>query len=105
VLGSLHVDTPGGRSLDLAAEGEHLRLTLSGRREAWEVFRAFPGRGRALASIAEVFATHGLTLVAESAGRPVFRLGSDARPNWLARLLGLAPAEIPFSALGVLFRS
>jgi hypothetical protein len=104
VHGSLRVDTPSGRSLDLAADGHHLRVKLSGRQDARDLFRAFPGRRRALGSLSEMFATHGLTLTLESAGRPVFRLGNSARPNWLARLLGLAPAQIPLSAIGLLFR-
>lgn len=104
VHGTLRVDTPGGRSLDLAADGGHLRLELSGRQDARDLFRGFPGRRRALHSLARLFAIHGLTLTMESAGRPVFLLGSHAKPNWLARLLGLAPAQIPLSAIGLLLR-
>lgn len=102
--GSLRVDTPGGRSLGLTADGEHLRLKLSGRQDVRDLLRAHPAPHRALGPLSDLFATHGLTLILESAGRPVFRLGSNASPNWLARLLGLAPAQMSFAALGLLFR-
>jgi hypothetical protein len=103
--GTLHLDTPGGGSLDLVANGEELRLALPDLREALAVMpRSLRGRRRALHFFASLLATHGLALSVEAAGRPVLRVGHRVTPSWLARLLGLAPAFIPLSAIGLLLR-
>ena len=104
VRGALQLDTPDGRVLNLTANGEHIRLTLSGWRDARALFRALPHRRRNLRRLANLFKAHGLTFSLESSGRPVFMLGSNTAPNWLARLLGFAPANIPFSAFSLLLR-
>lgn len=103
--GTVHIDTPAGRSLDLVADGDNLRLDLSGWRAARELMpRSFNGRRRALHVLAKLFAVHGLTFSLESGGKSILRLDHDVPPSWLARLLGLAPAHVPISAIGVLFR-
>jgi len=103
--GTVRVDTPAGRPLDLVADGENIRLELPGWRAARELMpRSFRGRRRSLHVLAKLFSAHGLTLSLESGGRPVLSLGHNVSPSWLARLLGLAPANIPVSAIGVLFR-
>jgi len=105
VQGSLHLDTPCGGSLELVADGESLRMEVAGWREVRDLVpRSFRGRRHSLRSLANVFETHGLTFSLESAGKPVFRLGYDATPSLLARLLGLSPAYIPLSAVGLLLR-
>jgi hypothetical protein len=104
VQGALCLDSPDGRTLNLAADGEHLRLTLSGWRDLRSLLRFLPRRRRNLRALADAFASHGLTFSIESAGTSVFRLGKDTAPNWLSRLLGLSPARIPFSALRLLFQ-
>jgi hypothetical protein len=103
VWGALALGTPDGRDLNLTADGDHIRLKLSGWRDARALFRGLPRRRRNLRRLANLFTTHGLTFTLESAGEPVFKLGSDNAPNWLARLLGLAPAYIPLSALRLFF--
>ena len=103
--GTVRVDTPAGRSLEAVADGDNIRLELPGWRTAREFMpRSFRGRRRALHLFANLFATHGLTFTLESGGKPMLRLGHDVPPSWLARLLGLAPAYVPVSAIGVLFR-
>ena len=103
--GSLRLDTPGGRSLDLVANGAALHLAVPDLQEARTIMpRSFRDRRRALRFVARLLATHGLTLSLEAGGRPVLRVGHDITPSWLARLLGLAPAYVPVSAIGLLFR-
>lgn len=103
--GTLRFDTPSGRSINMVADGESLRVempSLGDARTLWP--RSYSDRKRAMHSIANVFAMHGLTISVESAGKSVLRLGHNASPSLLARVLGLAPAYIPFSAIRVLFR-
>ncbi len=103
--GALFLDAPSGQSLKLVANGTSLHLDVP----RWVdvrvlVPRSFRGRRQAIRFVAKAFATHGLTLSLESAGKSVLRLGYNTTPSWLARVLGLAPAYIPFSALRLLFR-
>lgn len=98
--GLLRFEPPVGRPLEVIAEGARLRAKLPSFREARRVFPYVTNmRGRALRFVGSALATHGLTLSLESAGRPVLQLGYDASPNWLARVLGLAPARVPFSSI------
>lgn len=104
-LGTLSLDSPSGRSLNLVANGDELRLEVPDLQEARAIMpRSFRCRRRALRFLAELFSTHGLIFTLESGGTPVFRFGHGVAPNWLARLLGLAPAHIRVSAAGLLFR-
>ncbi len=99
-LGAVRLDPPVGRPLHLVADGSRLRVELPSFPEAMRVFRHFPkGRGRALRTAGSALSTYGLTVSLESAGSPVLQLGYDAEPNWLAQLLGLAPARVPLSSL------
>ena len=103
--GHLRLESPTGRTLDLVADGDSLHLEVSG----WEDIRSLvPGarraRGRMIRVLANILATCGLTLSLESAGKPVGRVGHGVRPSWLARVLGLAPARIPLTAVALLFR-
>jgi hypothetical protein len=101
----LRLDTPGGRSLNLRARGDELRLELPELRELRTIVpRTFRGRGRAIGLFANVLRTHGLRLSLESGGRLIIRFGHGVAPSWLARLLGLSPAYVPLSAVGLLFR-
>ena len=103
--GTVRLETPAGRSLDLLADGENIRLELPGWRTVRELMpRSFRGRRRALHLLANLFATHGLTFSLESGGKPILRFGHNVPPSWLARLLGLAPAYVPVSAIGALVR-
>lgn len=103
--GSLRIDGPTGRSLALMAEGDTLRLELPGWPEARAMMpRSFGARGRAIGQLGHVLSACGLTLSLESAGKPVLQLGQGVRSSWLARLLGLAPARIPLSAIALFFK-
>ena len=103
--GSLRIAGPTGRSLALRAEGDTLRLELPGWPEARAMLpRSFALRGRALGHVSRALSAYGLTLSLESAGKPVCQIGQNVRPTWLARLIGLAPARIPLSAITFFFK-
>ncbi len=103
--GTLRFDAPSGKAINMIADGERLRVEMPSWEDARTVWpRSFRGRRRALHSAARVLELHGLVLSVESAGKSVLRLGHNTSPSWLARLLGLAPADIPFSAVRLLFR-
>lgn len=105
VEGELRLGTPSGDSLNLVADGETLRVDLPSWTDTHTVLpRSFRGRRHSLRFVADVLTAYGVTLSVELAGRPVLRLGYGTVPSLLARLLGLAPAYIPFSAVRVLFR-
>ena len=102
--GTLRLETPSGHSLNLVADGGNLRMDVPRWVDARALLpRSYRGRRQALRFAADMFTMHGLTLSLESAGKPVLRIGHNTAPSWLARLLGLAPAYIPMSALRVLF--
>ncbi len=100
VHGSLRFDGPGGQALALVADGGSLRLRLPHARSIRDFApRSLRGRLNVVRRIAGMLATHGLTLRLEADGESLLWLGHDASPNWLARLLGLGPAHVPFPAL------
>lgn len=104
--GALRLDAPSGRSLDLVANGETLRLELPGWGDARRLLpRSLIGRARAARFLADTLATHGLTLSLESAGQPVLRLGYDTPPSWLARVLRLGATDLSISAIRQIFRN
>ena len=104
VQGTLRLDTPGGQALALVADGDVLRLALPGWREARSLMpRSFRERRQALHAIARTLSLYGLSLSLEFRGQPVIGLGHQTRPSWLARILGLAPAHIRFSAIRLLW--
>jgi len=103
--GNVRLDTPGGRSLELVADGECLRLEVAGWQDVREFMpRSFRGRRRSLGLLANLASAHGLTFSIESAGKPVLQLGHNIVPSLLSRLFGLAPAYVPLSAFGLLLR-
>jgi hypothetical protein len=103
--GKLRIDAPTGRSLDLLADGDTLRLELPGWPEARAMMpRSLSGRARALERLGTVLSELGLVLSLESAGSPVLRLGHGISANWLGRLLGGPSANIPLSAIALVFR-
>ncbi len=103
--GHLRLDAPSGRTLDLVADGDTLRLDVESFEDIRSMIpRSARLRGQSTRTLGAVLSTYGLTLNVVSAGKSVFEIGRQAEPNWLARLLGLAPARIPLSAIGLLFR-
>lgn len=98
--GTLRLDAPTGRSLELVADGTILRLDLPGWAELRTMIpRSFGARARAIRSLANLLDAFCLELSLEYAGKPFFGLGHNADSNWLARVLGLAPAHISLSAI------
>lgn len=98
--GALCLEAPSGRALELLAEGAVLRVDVPG----WSELRsALPGSSRvrrqSVRFLAKTLSTYGLTLSLESDGRPFFRLGHGVNGNWLARLIGLAPASVSPGAI------
>ena len=104
--GSLRLDTPGGRSLNLVADGDTLRLELPGWGDSLSLLpRSMRGRARAVRFLSDQLATHELALSLETDGQSVVRLGHDTTPSWLARLLGLGATNLRLSALRMLVSS
>ena len=103
--GRLRLDAPTGRALDLIADGDTLTLEVRSFRDIKSLVPHSARRRRHSArTLAGVLETYGLTFRMTSLGKSVFEVGQKTRPNWLARLLGLGPARIPLSAIGLLFR-
>lgn len=103
--GTLRLDTPSGRSLDLVADGDTVRLELPGWSDARSVLPgSIRARARSVRILADLLAMHGLTLILETAGQPALRLGHNTPPSWLARLLGLGATDLPVSTIRLLFR-
>ena len=105
VQGALCLDTSSGQTLKLVADGTNFRLDVPHSVNVRPLLpRSFRGSRESIRFIASALASHGLTLTVESAGKAVLRVGYNTTSSWLARLLGVAPAYIPFSALRLLFR-
>jgi len=103
--GHLRLDAPSGRTLGLVADGETLRLNVPGWRDLVAVVpRSARFRGQSIRALGNVLSTCDLALSVESAGSVVCRVGRNVRRNWIARLLGLAPARIPVTAVRLLFK-
>lgn len=103
--GSLRLDAPTGRTLEVVADGDNLRLDVP----TWSDLRAMMprslrARGRAVRMTADVLRTYGLTLSLETAGKPFFQIGHNVKAGWLAGLIGLAPARISLRALLLRFK-
>lgn len=103
--GHLRLEAPTGRTVMLFAEGDVLRLELKGWSEAKSLApRSGAARRQATRALARALSACGLTLHVEAAGSAVCQIGHGVRPNWIARLLRLAPARVPLSALGLSLR-
>lgn len=103
--GSLRINTPSGRPLNLAAHGEMLRVELPGWGDARGILpRSLRGRIRAIRTVADMLAAHGLLLSLELAGEPVVRLGHGTASSWLSWLLGLGSTDLSIKALRALAR-
>ena len=103
--GIVRLESPTGRSFDLVADGAAMNADLPG----WSDIRSaipstFRARSRSIHALAGILSTTGLTLILNAGGVPVFKIGRGIKPNWLSRLLRLAPAYVSLSALRLLFR-
>jgi hypothetical protein len=103
--GSLRLDAPTGRAIAVVADGDTVQIDVPG----WPELKAMmPGasrsRSQALRLLSDVLRTYGLKIRFESAGRTFLQLGHGTTTTWLARFLGLAPADLRFAAIRVYFR-
>ena len=103
--GRLRLEAPSGRRLEFVAEGSALRLDVPTWTELSALVPQTRGtRSRLLRRAGVLLSTHGLTLRVESGGRTCFELGAAIRPNWLSRLLRLAPGRLSLSAIALFLR-
>ena len=103
--GSLRLDAPTGRSVDVRAEGGVVRVIFPG----WPELRSMlPGssksRSRLVRRLSGLLRTYGMTISLESAEMPFLEIGYGTRPSLLARLLGLGDADLRYSAIRFFFR-
>ena len=105
VRGILRLDAPTGRQLAVRADGACLHVDVPGLAE---IRAAAPGSMRGLRrrvrQVDDALRACGLKLSLESSGRPFLTLGHETRGNWLARVLGLAPACLRPSVIGLILR-
>ena len=99
------IDAPTGRPLSVRAEGASLHVDVPG----WAELKAAAPVSmrelrRRLRRIDVALRACGLKLSLESSGRPFLQLGHDTNANWLARMLGLAPACLRPSVIGLMIR-
>ena len=103
--GSLRLDAPTGRSLEIVADGDELRLDVPTWAELRAMMpRSFRERGRAVRRMADILRIYGLTLSLESAGKPFFQIGHGVSASWLSSMVGLAPARISLRAVALRFK-
>lgn len=106
VRGDVCLVGPSGRELTLSATGSELRLAVPGWAELRQLGpRSLLSQRRALASALRSLKTLRLALQIDVDGLSAFRLGHGVRTSWLARLLGLASADLRFASLVQLLRS
>ena len=96
----MRLDAPSGRVVRLSGEGAGLRLDVPRWKDLTGLGpQSFLARRRLIVSTARRLATLGLSLDIALKGQQLFRLGSDVRPTWLSRVLGLGSVYLPASAL------
>jgi hypothetical protein len=106
VRGDVCLVGPSGRQVTLRAAGSELLLAVPGWAELKLLGpRSLLAQRRALAATLRALRTLHLTLRVDVGGQPAFGLGHGVRTSWLARLLGLASADIRFAAVAQLLRS
>ena len=103
--GLLRFDAPTGRTVGVRALGSELHVEVPGWAEIKAALPASPRLRRQSLRVADsALRTYGLKLSMHTSGRPFLQLGHDTSANWLARLLGLAPANIRLSAIALFLR-
>ena len=91
-----------GQPLALDAHGSTLAVRLGsvgGARRALAALPASRTRGQQARRLQAALARAGLVLEVHIAGLRVAQLADDTRPNWAARLLGLAPGRLHLANL------
>ena len=106
VRGDICLDGPSGRQVRLEANGSEIRLTVPGWAEFSQLGpRSLLSQRRALAATLRALQKLRLTLEINVGERRAFGLGAGVRTSLLARLLGLASADIRFAHVLKLLRS
>ena len=90
--------TVEGVDLDVRSTGDRLFVEAATVRDAVRVARNLPGDTDAHGPAALLTATD-LTAEIRVRGRTVAVIGADARPGFLSRELGVAPAEVRLAGL------
>lgn len=103
--GQMRLESATGRRVELVAHGDKLVLNVPGWPELRDLMpRSMRARSRTLRTMDRALTTYGLAFSLEFDRKPVFQLGRDIRPSFLAHLLGLAPARITFSFVRLIFQ-
>ncbi len=106
VRGDICLDGPSGHRVKLEANGSELRLAVPGWTELNQLGPlSLLSQRRALAATLRALQKLRLTLEIEVDEQRAFGLGAGVRTSLLARLLGLASADIRFAHVFKLLRS
>jgi hypothetical protein len=100
VHGELCIDSPSGALIALQADGAQLRLTVPRWADLQQFGpRALLGQRRAIVTAIRALRTSNLTLNISVGGRHAAGFGAGVKTTMLARLLGLASADIRLSTI------
>lgn len=103
--GSLQIDTPTGRRVDVVADGSRLHVDMVEWSELDHVGpRSLFARRRAVVRAASLLGALGLYLNVDVSKKQAVRLGADTRPSLVARLLRLGRVDLPFATVVALLR-
>lgn len=106
VRGDICLDAPSGRRVTLRANGSELRLAVPGWAELGHLGpRSLLSQRRTLATALRSLRLLRLTLEVDVGGHRAFGLGPGVRTSLLARLLGLASADIRIATVVQLLRA
>ncbi len=79
--------------------GDKVVLVVADMKTALDLRRKLSSSIARLPQVVTWLQVASLTLEVEVAGRCLGQLGSEIRPNWVAKVLGLSPFHIPAKAL------
>ena len=100
--GRLAIRSPGGVKLSLEARGATLQVGVGTFRDLLRLRRDLPvaaGPASQFEAAASASRLADLNCVVHLRRQEIARLGPRTRPNWLDRLLGVAPARIRWRGL------
>ena len=103
VFASLRFVGPRGRGVVLSL-GQLIMIKFRGIRPCLDLLRAGPGtawRRRSARDLHAALNSAGLTIEVEAGGRTVARLGRDARPTAMGRILRMPGIEVGWVGFGL----
>lgn len=101
--GKLRLVAPTGRHLNLRAEGDVLRLDISGWDDLSGVTpTSFSSTRRFVRAASSTLLTTGLRFELSVDGKSAVAIGTDVRPSLISRLLGLGSARIALRRIPLL---